>query len=342
LRAIEFRAYGTAADVLQLVTDAPPPAVQPDEVLIRVLAASVNPVDCAIRRGYGKEVFRAKGQVGSDEFPQRLGRDAAGIVQSVGASVTAFKPGDRVYCAPARATQADLIAVEASEVALMPSRLTFVDAAAIPFVALTVWNALVGQVGLSSTSTSGKRILVTRGAGGIGSFAIQLLKAWGAYVIATCRTRNIDFVKGLGADLVVDYTEQSVTDTVIDMDVVLDSSFDMEAALLSTLKVGAGASYITIVSPKMRLIDEFGLREGARRADELLAERVRTQLALGHHYHWGFMRPDGAALAAISKLVEEGRIRPIVDRVFPMAEIALAHEYCESGQAQGKIVINLS
>jgi NADPH:quinone reductase-like Zn-dependent oxidoreductase len=342
LRAIEFRAYGSAADVLQLVTDAPRPAVQPDEVLIRVLAASVNPVDCAIRRGYGKEVFRSKGQVGSDEFPQRLGRDAAGIVESVPASVTAFKPGDRVYCAPTRATQADLIAVKASEVALMPTRLKFVEAAAIPFVALTVWNALVGQIGLSETSTAGKRILITRGAGGIGSFAIQLLKAWGAYVVATCRTQNVDFVKHLGADLVVDYTKRSMTDTVTDMDIVLDSSFDMEAALLSTLKVGAGASYITIVSPKMRLIDEFGLRDGARRADELLAERVRTQLALGRRYHWGFMRPDGAALAVISKLVEEGRIRPIVDRVFPMSDIVLAHEYCEGGQAQGKIVIDLS
>jgi NADPH:quinone reductase-like Zn-dependent oxidoreductase len=341
MRVVEFTSYGPAAEVLTLVSDAAPPIASPTQVLIQVLAVSVNPVDCAIRSGYGKEVFRFKGQVGSDLFPQRLGRDAAGVVRAVGGAVTRFKPGDRVYCAPARATMADLIAVEASEVAHMPAMLTFVEAASIPFVALTAWSALVGQVGLTETSTRGKHVLITRGAGGVGSFAIQLLKAWGAYVVSTCSTRNVDYVRQLGADLVIDYTKQSVPDVVNDIDVALDGSFDMENAVLASLKTNADASYITIVSPKIRLIDEFGLEEGARRAEEQLAVCVRAQAELGRHYYWGFMRPDGAALSAVTKFIDAGAVRPIVDKIFPLNEIVLAHEYCENGRARGKIVIDL-
>ncbi len=342
MRAIEFTGYGPAAQVLSLVLDAPPPIAGPTEVLIQVLAASVNPVDCAIRSGYGKEVFRVKGQVGPNLFPQRLGRDAAGIVRAVGAGVVEFQPGDRVYCAPARATQADLIAVEASEVAHMPVALTFVEAASLPFVALTAWSALVGQAGLNAASAGNKRVMITRGAGGVGSFAIQLLKAWGAYVVTTCSSRNVDYVRQLEPDLIIDYTQESISAAVDNIDVALDSSFNTESALLATLKTHADASYVSIVSPKMRLIDEFGLEEGVRRADEQLADRVRSQAKLGRHYHWSFMRPDGAALRTVTALVEADRIRPLVDKVFPPDQIAVAHEYCESGRARGKIVIDLS
>jgi NADPH:quinone reductase-like Zn-dependent oxidoreductase len=342
MRAVEFTAYGPAPQVLKVALDAPPPVPRPTEVLIEVRAASVNPVDCAIRSGYGKEVFRIKGQVGPHLFPQRLGRDAAGVVRAVGAAVHGYHPGDRVYCAPSRAAQADLIAVEASEVAPMPDALSFVEAASLPFVALTAWSALVGQAQLSEASTPERRVLITRGAGGVGSFAIQLLKAWGAYVATTCSTRNVDFVRRLAPDRVIDYTRESIADAVGDIDVALDSSFDTEVAVLATLKTGADATYVTIVSPKMRLIDEFGLEEGTRRADERLAERVQVQANLGRRYNWGFMKPDGAALAAVTRLVDEGRIRPLVDKVFPLDQIALAHEYCESGQARGKIVIDLT
>jgi NADPH:quinone reductase-like Zn-dependent oxidoreductase len=342
MRAVEFTAYGPALQVLKVALDAPAPVPGPTEVLIEVRAASVNPVDCAIRRGYGREVFRFKGQIGPHLFPQRLGRDAAGVVRAVGAAVRTYHPGDRVYCAPTRAAQADLIAVETSEVAPMPAALSFVEAASLPFVALTAWSALVGQAQLSEASARDRRVLITRGAGGVGSFAIQLLKTWGAYVATTCSPRTADFVTRLAPDRVIDYTRESIADAVGDIDVALDSSFDTEVAVLATLKTGADATYVTIVSPKMRLIDEFGLEEGTRRADECLAERVQVQAKLGRRYYWGFMKPDGAALAAVTRLVDEGKIRPLVDKVFALDQIALAHEYCESGQARGKIVIDLT
>ena len=340
MRAVEFNRYG-AADVLEIVTDATVPTPAAGEVQIRVLAASVNPSDCAIRGGYGKEVFRHKGQVGSTPFPQRLGRDAAGIVTAVGTGVEKFKPGDAVFTAPTRATLADYICVDASEVASMPKSLDFIAAASLPFVALTAWTALVNQAGLNPQSARGKRIVISRGAGGVGSFAIQLMKAWGAHVASTCSTRNVELVRDLGADVVVDYTRERIRDVLRDYDVVLDGAFDMEEELLATLKIGADACYVTIVSPKIRLIDELGMEEGQKRGTALLAERVAQQSALGRRYFWGFMQPDGAALEAVGQLVEAGKIRPLVDRVYPLAEIAAAHTYCESRQARGKIVIDL-
>jgi NADPH:quinone reductase-like Zn-dependent oxidoreductase len=166
------------------------------------------------------------------------------------------------------------------------------------------------------------------------------MKAWGAYVATTCSTRNVEFVRALGADEVIDYTCTRALEALKDYDVVLDSAFDMETDLLKTLKTNASAAYITITSPKVRLADEFGLKEGLRRAEELLTTRVVEQARLGRRYFWSFMRPDGAALAQVADLVSRGRIRPLVDRVFPLADVALAHEYCEGGMARGKIMLD--
>ncbi len=341
MRTVEFNRYGSAKDVLELVTSAPVPTPLPHEVLINVRAASVNPVDCAIRSGYGKDVFRTKGQVGPNPFPMRLGRDAAGVVVAVGAEVSRFRPGDRVFTAPTRAAIAEYICVDAAETAPMPASLDYIQAAAVPFVAMTTWSALVDQAGVTKQTASQKRILIARGAGGVGSFAIQLMKAWGAHVASTCSTRNVDFVKALGADSVVDYTKTKISEVLKDYDVVFDSAFDMEDELLATLKVGAGASYVTIVSPKVKLADEFGLDEGMRKAEALRQTRVAQQQALGRHYYWSFMQPNGAALAEIGQLIDQGSIKPVVDRVYPLAQIADAHEFCESRAARGKIVLDL-
>lgn len=342
MRALEIHRYGPAAEALQINADAAVPAVSADQILIAVKAVSVNPVDCAIRRGYGREVFQTSGGGGKTGFPMRLGRDAAGVVAAVGSNVESFCPGDSVWTAPTAPTSADYIVVATSEAALMPKGLSFVQAASLPFVAMTVWNALVGQAALSPSEFSGRRVLITRGAGGVGSFAIQLVKAWGGYVASLCSARNVDFVKGLGADLVVDYTQQPAEVEFRDFDLVLDSSFDKEEQLLRALKVNAGATYVTITSPKVRLADEFGLEVGFQKADELLASRRAEQASLGRHYHWGFMRPNGHALSEVASLVERGQVKPLVDRIYPLEGIADAHEYCESGQAQGKIVIDMS
>jgi len=337
MRVLEINRYGPPGEVLEINREVRIPSPSDGELLIEVKAVSVNPVDCAIRRGYGREVFRSATATG---FPVRLGRDASGVVAAVGAGVEKFRPGDAVWTAPTRATSADYIVVASSEVALMPKNLSFVEAAALPFVAMTVWNTLVNQVGLSSNSTPGQRVLITRGAGGIGSFAIQLIKAWGGYVASTCSTRNVEFVEKLGADLVIDYTTQPIA--VRDFDVVLDSSLDKEEELLNTLKIDAQATYITITSPKMRLVDEFGLELGSKKADQLLASRRAEQARLGRRYHWGFMKPSGHALSEVTNLVESGRLKPLVDRTYPLEHIADAQEYCESGRVRGKIVIDMT
>jgi NADPH:quinone reductase-like Zn-dependent oxidoreductase len=338
MRVLEINRYGPPAEVLEINTEAPIPSPSVGEILIEVKAVSVNPVDCAIRRGYGREVFRSSRPT---EFPVRLGRDASGVVAAVGVGVENFSPGDAVWTAPTNATSADYIAVASSEAALMPKNLSFVEAAALPFVAMTVWNTLVNQVGLTSNSTPGQRVLISRGAGGVGSFAIQLIKIWGGYVASTCSTRNVEFVEKLGADRVIDYVTQSIAE-LRDFDVVLDSSLDKEEKLLNALKNDAQATYITITSPKMRLIDEFGLEPGLKKADQLLASRRAEQAELGRRYHWGFMKPSGPALSEVTNLVEAGRLKPMVDRTYPLQQIADAHEYCESGRARGKIVIDMT
>ena len=341
MRAIGYRKPSPELDHLEMF-DIPRPTPEGRDLLVEVRAVSVNPVDCAIRRGYGREVFRTSGEAGQMAFPMVLGRDAAGVIVSVGSNVENFRPGDSVWTAPTNPTSADFIAVSASEAALMPKGVSFVQAASLPFVALTVWNALVNQAGWSPGSFSGKRVLITRGAGGVGGFAIQLVKAWGGFVASICSSRNVEFVKGLGADLVVDYAQQPAPAELRDFDLVLDSSFDKERQLLDALKVNASATYVTITSPKIRLADELGLEVGFQKADELLASRRAEQASLGRHYHWGFMRPDGQALAEVARLVERGQVKPLVDHIYSLNRIADAHEYCESGQAQGKIVIDMT
>jgi NADPH:quinone reductase-like Zn-dependent oxidoreductase len=338
MRVLEINRYGPPAEVLEINTEVPIPSPSVGELLIEVKAVSVNPVDCAIRRGYGREVFRSASATG---FPVKLGRDASGVVAAVGAGVENFRPGDAVWTAPTRATSADYITVASSEAALMPKNLSFVEAAALPFVAMTVWNSLINQVGLSSNSTPGQRVLITRGAGGVGSFAIQLIKTWGGYVASTCSTRNVEFVEKLGADLVIDHATQSIAE-LRDFDVVLDSSLDREERLLNALKRDAQATYITITSPKMGLVDEFGLELGAKKADQLLASRRAEQAQLGRRYHWGFMKPSGHALSEVTNLIEAGRVKPLVDRTYPLEHIADAHGYSESGRARGKIVIDMT
>jgi len=338
MRALEINRYGPPGEVLEINREVQIPSPSVGELLIEVKAVSVNPVDCAVRRGYGREVFRSASATG---FPVRLGRDASGVVAAVGAGVENFRPGDAVWTAPTRATAADYIVVASSEAALMPKNLGFVEAAALPFVAMTVWNTLVNQVGLSSNSTLGQRVLITRGAGGIGSFAIQLIKAWGGYVASICSTRNVEFVEKLGADLVLDYLTQPIAG-LRDFDVVLDSSFDKEEELLNALKIDAQATYITITPPKMRLVDEFGLELGSKKADQLLASRRAEQARFGRRYHWGFMKPSGHALSEVTNLVEAGRLKPLVDRTYPLEHMADAQEYCESGRVRGKIVIDMT
>jgi reticulon-4-interacting protein 1, mitochondrial len=339
MRAVLIEQFGPAEETLRIVADVAAPVPGPNEVLVRVEATSVNPIDCAVRSGYGAAFFLAKGLM---RLPLIPGRDVAGTIEAVGEGVETFRVGDAVYAGVTNFATAELIKVPASWVAPMPRTLSFIEAAALPYAALTAWTALVDVVGLSAETTAGKRVIVPRGAGGVGSFAIQLLKAWGAHVATIVSTRSAELVRSLGADVVVDRASEDPALILHDYDVAFDTAFDMEQKLLGALKINANAAYVSIVTPKMRLIDEYGLSQGLKRGEELLAERKAQQAALGRRYDWSFMEPNGAALVEIGKLVDAGRIRPLVDRVYPMDSIAEAHRYCETKQAQGKIVVQIT
>ena len=357
MRSVTVCRYGAAADVLEVRDDTSTPEPAPDEILVQARATSVNPVDCTARNGYGRNIFATLW----GELPLILGRDVSGVVAAVGRDVKQFAPGDEVYAAPHIGCYAQYVVVKAKHAARKPRTLTHLEAASLPFVALTVFTALVDNVGLSAVTCAGKKVVIPRAGGGVGSFAVQLMKAWGAHVAAICSTRNVDLVRGLGADLIVDYRTQDFRKLLSDYDVALDtigkpadfetvtgtqynagSPEDFDERLMSVLKTHADAAYVTICSPKMVLTDRYGLKEGSARAELLLKERRAAQQALGRHYYWSFFNPDGEALAQVSALVEEGAIKPVVDRVFPLEQMAAAHEYCESGRAQGKIVIDIA
>lgn len=339
MRAAVYNRYGPAAEVIEIVDDAPKPVPGADQVLVRVIATSVNPIDCAVRSGYGKDFFWEKDNM---TFPVCMGRDIAGIVEAVGAQVSGFQPGDAVYAGVLRDGTAEYAVVDAAHVAHKPKRLSFVEAASMPYVALTTWSALVDRVGLTAENTAGKRVVIPRGAGGVGSFAIQLMKAWGAEVATICSTRNVDLVRSLGADIVVDYKKDDFAESLHEFDVAFDTAFDTEEKLLGTLRQGANAMYVSIVTPKIHMMDQYGVEEGLARANAYLQDRQTEQGALGRRYDWSFMEPNGAALTEIAELVDAGKIRAVVDRVYPMDKIAEGHDYCETKQAQGKIVIQVA
>lgn len=343
MRAVRLERFGSAGEALRLVEDAPLPDMQPDDVLVRVVASSVNPIDCRRREGYGRRLFARRGA----RPPLVLGRDLAGVVESVGSAVRRFRPGDPVWGAQDNfrdGAWAEFAAVRQDELAPKPETLSYEEAAALPYVGLTTWSALVGRAGLDADGARGLRVLVHAGAGGVGSFAIQLLKAWGAWVATTCSTSNVPLVTELGADRAVDYTKQDVSAELGDLDLVLDTlGHDAEAPSLGLLARRRGARYVTVVHPALAFTDRFGLLPGALAAAGLLAGRKLAQGVLhGRRYHWAIAAPDGHALAEIGRLVEAGKIRPVIDQVFPLEAMAEAHARSETGHARGKLVIRVA
>lgn len=360
MKAVEIHEYGAARSVLRLNDNAPTPKPAADEILIENFGTSINPVDCAARSGYGRDFFS---QVGWGELPQILGRDASGTVAATGSAVRGFKVGDPVYAAPPIGCYAEYVTVKAEHAARKPAILSHLEAASLPFIALTAWSALVVDVGLTPETAAGRKVAVTRAAGGVGSFAVQLLKAWGAEVAGICSTRNVDFVRQLGADTIVDYDREDFLDRLSGYDLVFDlvgrkSDFDeidmdykagfdagegaeYDSQLMSILRPDSDATYVTVCSPKVAFTNRFGFEEGLHRAEQEYEVRAKSAAARGPRYLWSFFKPDGHALREIAALVDAGKIRPVIDRVYPLQDIAAAHEYCESKKAQGKIVVDI-
>ena len=309
MKAVVIHAYG-GPEVLKL-EDVPRPEPKDDEILIRVVAASVNPVDVAIRKGYLAELI-------GDKLPLIPGMDAAGVVEKTGAKISKFKEGDSVYAFFTLASEggyAQFVVAKESEAAPKPKVLTYAQAAAVPAAASTSWQVLVDTAKLSA----GQTVLIHGGSGGVGHFAIQLAKARGANVIATASTANQDFLKQMGADQTVDYTKAKFENVAKDVDVVLDTVGE------DTLKrsygvVKKGGIIVSIVDdPDKAALDAHGIRGISIRTD-----------------------PNASTLEELTRLIDAKKTTPIVSQVLPLAEVAKAQGQIATHHTRGKIVLQVA
>lgn len=332
MRAFLIHRYGK--NETGQIDDVPTPALRDDDVLIRVHAASVNALDTKIRRGDFKVILPYR-------LPLILGNDLAGTVERVGAGVSQFKPGDEVYARPDDdriGTFAEFIAVSAASVALKPQNLTMVEAASLPLVALTAWQALVETAQLKP----GQKVFIQAGSGGVGTVAIQLAKHLGAFVATTTSTPNVAWVKDLGADVVIDYRQQDFATELRDYDVVLNSLGKEE--LERSLQILKPGGHLISISgpPTPTFATARGLAWPLKQVMRLLSHGIRSKAKQkGVTYSFVFMRADGAQLSDITSLVESGAIVPVIDRVFPFEDTQGALAHVESGRAKGKVVVEL-
>jgi NADPH:quinone reductase-like Zn-dependent oxidoreductase len=303
-------------------------------VLVQVHAAGVNLLDSKIRSGEFKLILPYRP-------PFVLGHDVAGVVVRVGARVTRFAPGDEVYARPSDhriGTFAELIAVRESDLALKPTNLTMEEAASIPLVGLTAWQALVERGRLAA----GQKVFIQAGSGGVGTFAIQLAKHLGATVATTTSTSNVDMVRGLGADVVVDYKKEDVATRLSGYDLVLHSQ-DGKALATSLRVLRPGGRLVSISGPPdPDFAREIGAPWFVRLFARLLSFGTRRRAKrLDTVFSFLFMTASGEQLRQIAALIEAGAVRPVVDKVFPFQSTNEALAYVETGRARGKVVIKV-
>ncbi|MBP2535867.1 NADP-dependent oxidoreductase [Agrobacterium tumefaciens] len=316
------------------LADMPDPVIGANDVLVRIEATAINLLDSKVRDGEFKLFLPYRP-------PFILGHDLAGTVIHVGANVRQFKSGDEIYARPRDGrigTFAEMIAVDASDLALKPKSLSMEQAASIPLVGLTAWQALV-EVGKVKP---GQKVFIQAGSGGVGTFAIQLAKHLGATVATTTSTANIELVKSLGADVVIDYKRQDFEQVLSGYDLALNSQ-DAKTLAKSVNVLKPGGKLISISGPpdapfakslRLNLI----LRLVTRMLSRGILKRAKSR---GIDYSFLFMRAEGQQLREIAKLIDNGAIRPVVDKVFPFARTADALAYVETGRAKGKVVVSV-
>ena len=317
------------------LANVPEPDVQDDDVLVRIHAAAVNLLDSKIRDGEFKLFLPYRP-------PFILGHDLAGTVVRVGPKVRKFKVGDEVYARPRDhriGTFAEFISMNEDDVALKPKNLSMEEAASIPLVGLTAWQALV-EVGKVKP---GQKVFIQAGSGGVGTFAIQLAKHLGATVATTTSAKNIELVKSLGADVVIDYKTQDFEKVLSGYDLVLHSQ-DTKTLEKSLGVLKPGGQLISISGPPdPAFAKELGLNLFLKLVLRLLSRRVRKKAkGLGIRYSFLFMRAQGQQLSEITSLIESGVIRPVVDKVFPFEKTGDALAHVETGRAKGKVVITVA
>ncbi|MDC9832033.1 NADP-dependent oxidoreductase [Rhizobium binxianense] len=317
------------------LADLPEPQLQDNDVLIRIQATAVNLLDSKVRDGEFKLILPYRP-------PFILGHDLAGTVVKAGSKVRRFKVGDEVYARPRDhrvGTFAEFIAVDEADVALKPNNLGMSEAASIPLVGLTAWQALV-EVG---KVRPGQKVFIQAGSGGVGTFAIQLAKHLGATVATTTSAANAELVKSLGADVVIDYKTQDFEKLLSGYDLVLNSQ-DPKTLEKSLGVLKPGGRLISISGPPdPAFAGELGLNLFLKLVLRLLSRGVRKKAKrLGITYSFLFMRAEGQQLGEIARLIESGVIRPVVDKVFPFEKTGDALTYVETGRAKGKVVITVA
>ncbi|OBB30981.1 NADPH:quinone oxidoreductase [Mycolicibacterium peregrinum] len=316
-------------------TEVPEPRVGTNDVLVRVSAASVNPLDIMVRNGEFKQLLKYR-------LPFVLGHDVAGVVTETGADVRGFSVGDQVYARPRDlriGTFAEYIAIDQADVALKPATLSTPEAAAVPLVALAAWQILVERAHVGP----GQKVLVHAGAGGLGSTVIQLAKHLGAHVATTANGARAELVRNLGADEVIDYTTQDFSQILSDYDLVVDSvGGENLMRSLTVLKPGGLAIGVT-GPPDAGFAKQLGAPKPFEFVLSFLSRKVRRAARkLGVHYSFFFMHASGTQLRELAALYDEGHLRPVIDSTFPFDQTLEAVAYVENGKAKaGKVVITL-
>lgn len=332
MRAYTINRY-SKVDKLQL-TEVPMPVAKENEVLIQIHSASVNLLDAKLKSGEFKLLLPYK-------FPLILGHDVAGTVIGIGSKVSHFKIGDEVFARPADfriGTFAEYIAVNENDVALKPATISMEQAASMPLVALTVWQAFVEKAKLKK----GQKVFIQAGSGGVGTIAIQLAKHLGATIATTTSANNFDLVKSLGADVAIDYKTQDFETILKDYDLVLNSQ-DGKTLEKSLRILKSGGKVISISGPPdTTFAKEIGLSWFMKTAIFFLSRKVRSQAKkLGVDYSFLFMQANGKQLSEIAKLIEADVIRPVIDKVFPFEQTNEAISYVSSGRTKGKVIVKV-
>jgi NADPH:quinone reductase-like Zn-dependent oxidoreductase len=318
------------------LADWPEPIVNENDVLVQVHSAGVNLLDTLIKNGEFK-IFLPY------QTPFVNGHDMAGIITKVGSKVSKFKVGDEVYARPADfkiGTFAEYISVNESDLALKPKNISMEEASSIPLVGLTSWQALVEIANIKK----GQKVFIQAGSGGVGTFAIQLAKHLGAFVATTTSEKNRELVKSLGADLIIDYKTEDFETKLKNYDLVLHSNRDSKILEKSLRILKSGGQLVSLVGPPTpEFASALGLSWPLKLVINLLSYSARKKAKKRNvSFKFLFMRADGKQLNEITKLIEQGVIKPVIDKVFPFAQTNEALSYVETGRSKGKVVIKVN
>ncbi|MFT7813331.1 reticulon-4-interacting protein 1, mitochondrial-like [Arapaima gigas] len=337
-------------EVLRFTKNASFPMIKyPNEVIVKVHAAGLNPIDLSMRGGYGAATLRMRrdplnvNQSGS-EFPLILGRDVSGVVMECGLSVAYFKPGDEVWAAVPpwkQGSLAEFVVLSGNEVGATGAGFGRRRRGRGRFT-LGFWT-LIDVAG--SFDFLPNRILIIGASGGVGTFAVQMVKAWGGHVTAVCSRNAEGLVRGLGADHVVDYKTGAVDvelKTLEKFNLILDNvGGNTERWAPGLLKPWSGAKFVTLVTPFLKNTDTLGIADGMMQTGVTIATKALKHLSKGVHYRWGFFAPSGLALDEVREMVDAGQIRPVVEQQFSFSQVPQAFLKLEKGHARGKLVVNV-